>query len=73
MLASLTRREVEILRRLGSGRTNKEIAVALGLEVQTIKNAVTRIYHKLHVSTRSDAARVAIGPEGIVHGPDRAA
>jgi len=53
----LSARETQILERLTRGESNKEIAVGLHVEVQTIKNHVTRILHKLNVHSRFDAAR----------------
>lgn len=50
-------RETTILARMARGETNKEIAVGLGVGVQTVKNRVSRILRKLDVHTRFDAAR----------------
>jgi DNA-binding NarL/FixJ family response regulator len=55
-LATLTRREREITRLLGIGRSNKEIARALNIEVATVKNHVHHILEKLYVTTRAEAA-----------------
>jgi DNA-binding NarL/FixJ family response regulator len=52
----LTAREVEIVRLLELGRSNKEIAVAAGIEVATVKNHVHRLLKKLQASCRSEAA-----------------
>ncbi len=52
----LTAREREILRLIGQGLTNQQIAAQLTLEVGTVKNHVHRILHKLHVSDRQSAA-----------------
>jgi DNA-binding NarL/FixJ family response regulator len=54
----LSRRELEVLRSLVEGATNKEVAVRLNVEVQTVKNYVNRVLRKLGVRTRYDAARV---------------
>jgi DNA-binding NarL/FixJ family response regulator len=62
--AALSRREKEVLALLRRGESNKEIAVHLHLEVQTIKNHVSAILRKLGVRTRFDAPRVAPGDEG---------
>ncbi len=53
--ASLSQREAEILGRLEVGASNKEIAVTLGIEVQTVKNHMRRLFRKLHVKSRLDA------------------
>jgi two-component system nitrate/nitrite response regulator NarL len=52
----LTARELEVLRLIEEGRSNKEIASALSIEVPTVKNHVHRILEKLHVHRRSEAA-----------------
>lgn len=57
-LARLSAREIEILSCLSHGETNKDIAVQLHLEIQTVKNHVSHVLHKLGVATRFDAARV---------------
>ncbi len=62
----LTRRELEVLALLVSGRTNKEIAGELGLSEVTIKVHVGRLLQKLGASDRTQAATVAIA-RGIVH------
>ena len=58
-LGSLSRRELEVLRRIALGHTNHEIAEALGYSVGTVKNAVQRVIQKLNVSDRTQAAVVA--------------
>jgi DNA-binding NarL/FixJ family response regulator len=57
VFARLSPRELELLRCVAEGATNKEIAVRLHLEVQTVKNYVTRLLRKLRVRSRYDAAR----------------
>jgi DNA-binding NarL/FixJ family response regulator len=51
----LTDRELEILRALGEGRSNKEIGKLLWLAEQTVKFHLTNIYRKLNVSSRTEA------------------
>ncbi len=56
-LASLlSQREVEILRHLVRGMSNKEIASALSITEGTVKNHMTRILDKLQVPDRTGAA-----------------
>ena len=55
-LSRLTRRELEILRLVSDGMSNKEIAVHLQLELQTVKNYVHSILEKMRVSNRREAA-----------------
>ncbi len=62
---NLTEREKEILNLLVDGLEYKEIAVQLGLSPNTVRNNVTRIYSKLHVTSRMQAARVVSGKSGF--------
>lgn len=57
---ALTPRELDVLRLLACGRTNKEIAAGLVIAVGTVKVHVERIFGKLGTSTRSEAAVRAI-------------
>ena len=52
----LTPREVEVLRLLGTGATNREIAGALYLSEGTVKNHVSRILNRLGLRDRTQAA-----------------
>ncbi|CAD7028588.1 DNA-binding response regulator [Pseudorhizobium endolithicum] len=54
--AELTRRELEVLKLVASGLSNKRIAIALDLHEKTIKHHMTRIFSKLNVSNRTEAA-----------------
>jgi two-component system, NarL family, nitrate/nitrite response regulator NarL len=63
--ADLTQREMEVLKLVASGLSNKRIAIALDLHEKTIKHHMTRIFSKLNVSNRTEAAlalRDAFGP-----------
>jgi two-component system, NarL family, nitrate/nitrite response regulator NarL len=51
----LTRRELEIVRLIDDGLSNKAIAQRLHIELPTVKNHVHNILEKLHVHRRSDA------------------
>jgi DNA-binding CsgD family transcriptional regulator len=51
----LTGRELEVLRHLSAGETNKAIAVRLVLSVRTVDRHVSNIYAKLGVSSRAAA------------------
>ena len=50
----LTRREAEVLPLLAQGATNRQIAVALGIGVETVRTHARNIYRKLGVSSRSE-------------------
>jgi DNA-binding NarL/FixJ family response regulator len=52
----LSKREVEILDLLTQGLANKEIAARLTLSVETVRAHLRRIYEKLHVHSRTEAA-----------------
>lgn len=56
VLASLTRREEEILKLVAAGNSNKEVARRLDLQEKTIKHHMTRILQKLNVRNRTEAA-----------------
>jgi two-component system NarL family response regulator len=62
----LTKREMEIVRMMAAGKSNKEIAAALGPTEGTVKVHVGHILRKLNVSGRSEAIRMAL-ERGIVH------
>lgn len=55
----LTERELEVLRHLAAGVTNKEIAEELVLSVRTVDRHVSNIFVKLGVSTRAAATAYA--------------
>ena len=56
----LTRRESEVLRQLAHGLTNKEIAQALGISYETVKEHVQHILRKVGVTDRTQAAVWAV-------------
>ncbi|MDQ6773033.1 MAG: LuxR C-terminal-related transcriptional regulator [Candidatus Dormibacteraeota bacterium] len=58
--AGLTDREVEVLRRLARGRSNKEIARELHLAEATVHSHVINLYGKIEVNTRAGAALFAL-------------
>jgi len=51
----LTDRELEVLRHVALGRSNKEIANALGIGEETVKTHVSHLFEKLQVENRSQA------------------
>jgi len=59
----LTQRESEVLRQLAYGLTNKEIALALHISYETVKEHVQHILRKIGVSDRTQAAVWAVRKE----------
>ena len=55
VIAPLSPRELELLRLMGQGRSNKEIAHTLHITAQTVKNHITSILRKLDVNDRTQA------------------
>src|ERR687891_2695797 len=63
--AGLTTRELEILRLLGAGKSNKEIAADLQISERTARTHVSNILGKLHLNSRTQAALWAVR-QGLV-------
>ena len=59
----LTQRESEVLRQLALGLTNKEIAQALHISYETVKEHVQHILRKIGVTDRTQAAVWAVRKE----------
>lgn len=56
----LTGREIEVLRLLATGETNKQIANRLWISERTVDNHVLNIYRKINVSDRAQAILYAV-------------
>jgi len=56
----LTGRELQVLKELAPGRSNKEIGQALGITGKTVKTHVGNILQKLHLADRTQAALYAV-------------
>jgi DNA-binding NarL/FixJ family response regulator len=63
--AELTARELEVLRLLGAGKANKEIAAQLSISERTARTHVSSILRKLGLTSRTQAALWAVR-EGFV-------
>ena len=68
--AGLTTRELDVLRLISEGRTNKEIAQALFISTHTVAVHVARVLQKTGTSNRTEAAAYAtrrhlLGPIGV--------
>jgi len=57
--AGLTGREVQVLRLIARSKSNKDIASALNISENTVKNHVRNILEKLHLHSRMEAATYA--------------
>jgi len=66
--AHLTEREVDVLRLMGNGDTNKLIGLALGIAPDTTKKHVRNVIDKLQARSRTHAAIIA-AQAGIVGKP----
>jgi two-component system NarL family response regulator len=62
---SLTSREVAVLELVAKGLSNKEIAAALNLAEDTVKNHLKHVFAKLEVSDRTEAVLLAV-QRGII-------
>ena len=58
--AGLTQREVEVLRLVASGQSNREIAAELVLSARTVERHLTNIYSKISARGRVDATAYAL-------------
>jgi DNA-binding NarL/FixJ family response regulator len=65
---ALTERETDVLCLLAHGQANKEIARQLTISEETVKTHLARIFGKLHVNSRTQAALYAV-QHGLVPGP----
>jgi NarL family two-component system response regulator LiaR len=61
----LTRREQQVLSLIANGRSNKRIALELGISEKTVKAHVGRVLAKLGVADRTQAALLAV-EQGLV-------
>ncbi|OQA46524.1 MAG: Transcriptional regulatory protein LiaR [Chloroflexi bacterium ADurb.Bin325] len=57
---ALTEREIEVLRLVAQGCSNKEVGRLLGIAEKTVKNHVARILAKLGLASRTQAALFAV-------------
>jgi DNA-binding NarL/FixJ family response regulator len=64
--ATLTPRELEVLKLVANGLTNKEIAQQLGISLETAQGHVKNILAKLQVDDRTRAVTLAV-ERGIIH------
>jgi DNA-binding NarL/FixJ family response regulator len=60
LLAELTKREVEVLKEIAKGKSNKEIAASLFITEKTVKTHVSNLLSKLELADRTQAALFAV-------------
>lgn len=56
---ALTSREIEVMELVSAGLTNLEIAAELSIALNTVKQHLKHVYHKLGVRSRLEAVRIA--------------
>ncbi|MFF2888944.1 response regulator [Paenibacillus sp. NPDC057967] len=66
-LTPLSGREQEVLQRVATGASNKEIAAVLNLSEHTVKNHLKNILQKLHLENRVQLTRYAM-EQGLLRG-----
>ncbi len=59
-IKSLTKRELEVLKNIAFGNSNREIATSLKISERTVKNHIFNIFKKISVTDRTQAAVFAI-------------
>jgi DNA-binding NarL/FixJ family response regulator len=69
VVSLLTGRELEVLRLVGAGKANKEIAAELVISERTARTHVSNVLRKIGVSSRTQAAVLAVR-EGLVATPE---
>jgi DNA-binding NarL/FixJ family response regulator len=65
LIPPLTDRELEVIRALAQGMSDKQIANSLGISEKTVGNHTSNIYRKLHIFDRTQAVIYAIR-EGFI-------
>ncbi len=61
----LTGRELEVIRALAQGMSDRQIARSLGISEKTVRNHTSNIYRKLHIFDRTQAVIYAVR-EGVI-------
>jgi DNA-binding NarL/FixJ family response regulator len=65
LVPPLTERELEVIRALAQGKSDRQIAHSLGISEKTIGNHTSNIYRKLHIFDRTQAVIYAVR-EGVI-------
>ena len=61
----LTDRELEVIKALAQGMSDRQIARSLGISEKTVRNHTSNIYRKLHIFDRTQAVIYAVR-EGVI-------
>jgi DNA-binding NarL/FixJ family response regulator len=61
----LTERELEVIKALAQGMSDRQIARSLGISEKTVRNHTSSIYRKLHIFDRTQAVIYAVR-EGVI-------
>jgi DNA-binding NarL/FixJ family response regulator len=56
----VSKRELSVLLQVAAGQSNKQIGRLLGISTQTVRNHLSRIFHKLGASNRTEAVMSAM-------------
>lgn len=67
---ALSPQEQRVLAKIAEGFTNKEVAAELGLSEKTVKNYLSNVFEKLHISRRAQAAAYYTQNLGRQAGPN---
>jgi two-component system, NarL family, response regulator DevR len=70
LIDALSPQEQRVLSKIAEGLTNKEVAAELGLSDKTVKNYLSNIFEKLHMSRRAQAAAYYTQTVGRASGPN---
>ena len=65
LMPPLTERELEVIRALAQGMSDRQIAQSLGISEKTVRNHTSNIYRKLHIFDRTQAVIYAVR-EGVI-------
>lgn len=61
----LSQREIQVLNELAQGKSNKTIALSLGITVNTVEKHLTLIYQKINVTSRGEAILWWVKNDGV--------
>ncbi|HSK98894.1 MAG TPA: response regulator transcription factor [Rubrobacteraceae bacterium] len=65
LVPPLTDRELEVIKALAQGKSDRQIARSLGISEKTVRNHTSNIYRKLHIFDRTQAVIYAVR-EGVI-------